>query len=259
MSKSARRFQKEDRRPQPAFPMDMTVRREERRDHAPLTPKTENQGRYLNSIKTNDVTFGLGPAGTGKTFVATVWAADQIREKKWDKLIVTRPACEAGDESIGFLPGDISEKFAPYFAPVLAILNERLGASTVEGMIHSGRIEVAPLGFLRGSTFKNSIVLLDEAQNTTPKIMKMFLTRLGQGSKLIIDGDLKQSDISGVNGLWDATKRLDGVKGIGQITFSRDDIVRHGLVRDIIDRYECEEEPANDDDQPGLPLFITGS
>lgn len=249
MSKSARRFQKGFEKGH-VVPFEPPVRPDRRIDRTPLTPMTEAQGRYLNSIKVNDVTFGLGPAGTGKTYVATAWAADQIRENKNLNLIVTRPAVEAGEESIGFLPGDINEKFAPYFAPVLAILNERLGESHVEGMIHSGRIQVAPLGFLRGATFKDSIVLFDEAQNTTPKLMKMFLTRLGRGSKLIIDGDLKQSDIQGKNGLYDAVKRLDGIKGIGQITFTRDDIVRHGLVREIIDRYECE----TDDSHPELPF-----
>lgn len=259
MSKQAKRFKREPRiQPEPQAHFLAYGEGESRtKKVAPLEPKTENQKRYLNSIRVNDVTFGLGPAGTGKTFVATAWAAEQIRENRDMRLIVTRPAVEAGEEGLGFLPGDMGEKFDPYFRPVKAILEERLSPGHVEGMIASGKIEVAPLGFLRGWTFKNAIVILDEAQNTTPALMKMFLTRLGEGSKLIVNGDIKQSDIKGPNGLWDAKKRLDGLSGVGQITFTRDDIVRHGLVREIIDRYECEGDGNQDDlfrDSP--PSFL---
>jgi len=263
MSKNARRFTKEGR---DVLPFEPKRRRPSTTDAlpfehsgpsrpaAPLRPQTDNQAHYLNSIQTNDITFGLGPAGTGKTYVAVAHACDLIRNRVVDKVIITRPAVEAG-ESIGFLPGEIDEKFAPYFAPVVEIMNERLGAGHVQGMIAAGRIIALPLAFIRGHTFKNAVVILDEAQNTTPVQMKMFLTRIGEGTKMIINGDLKQKDISGPSGLGDATRRLDKIKGIGQITFTRDDIVRHGLVRDIIDRYECDSDDGPD---IGLPRSILG-
>lgn len=261
MSKSAHRFDKnKSRQTQPRGAFD-DWRGEERQDRrhtapAPLTPQTENQKRYLSSIRTNDITFGLGPAGTGKTYVAVAYAADWLKEATENRLIVTRPAVEAGDEAIGFLPGDMGEKFDPFMRPVLDVLNERLGASYVEALRRAQRIEFAPLGYMRGASFQNVIAILDEAQNTSPSVMKMFLTRIGKQSKLIVNGDLKQSDIKGTNGLWDATRRLRDIKGIGQTTFTRDDIVRHGLVRDIIDRYE--DGDYQNDDQPALPGFITG-
>jgi phosphate starvation-inducible PhoH-like protein len=205
----------------------------------PLKALNENQRLYLQSIKTNDLTFGLGPAGVGKSYVAAGWAAEQIRDKKFERLIVTRPAVEAG-ESIGFLPGEMMEKFDPYFAPIRDVLQERLGGSHVDGMLKAERIVVKPLAFMRGCSFKDAIVILDEAQNTTPAQMKMFLTRLGQGSKLIVNGDIKQTDLHGDNGLEDAVSRLDGLDRVGVITFTRDDIVRHGLVREIVDRYELD-------------------
>ena len=227
----------------------------------PLEPQTENQARYLNSIQTNDITLGLGPAGTGKTYVATAWAAEQLLDDPDVKLIITRPVVEAGGEEMGFMPGDMQEKFDPYFRPVKDILEKRLGSGQVEGMMAAGRIEVAPLGFLRGWTFENAIVILDEAQNTTPALMKMFLTRIGKGSTMIINGDIKQSDITGPNGLADAKQKLSGIKGVGVTNFTRDDIVRHGLVREIIDRYELAKEAEYDRDENlgKLPAFITGS
>lgn len=206
----------------------------------PLQPLNPRQSEYLQSITNNDITFGLGPAGTGKTYVATAWAAEAIKAREYSTLVITRPAVEAG-ESIGFLPGQMSEKFDPYFAPVREVLFERLGKSNVEAMIRSERIVIMPLAFMRGSSFKNSIVILDEAQNTSPKQMKMFLTRLGQDSKMIINGDIKQSDISGPNGLADATHKLHRLPGVSFVEFSRDDIVRHGLIRKIIDRYEKDD------------------
>lgn len=244
MSKNARRYKKEFRRDaEPLFSEIPPPR--VKRDTKPLTPMNEAQKAYLNSFNVNDITFGIGPAGTGKTYLSAAWAADQIAADHELKLIITRPAVEAdADESggIGFLPGDMGEKFAPYFAPVRAILEKRLGAGQVQGMIESGRIQIAPIGFLRGWTFEDSIVLLDEAQNTTPKLMEMFLTRIGKGSTLIVDGDLRQSDLKQPSGLFDARKRLAGIKGIGFIHFTKEDIVRHGLVRTIVDRYNPEDE-----------------
>lgn len=268
MSKQARRYQREGR-DNATFPLSHQGRRKRAssgEDHmtyehsgpsvgakAPLRAKTDNQARYLNSMEVNDITFGLGPAGTGKSYVAVAHAADLIRNKVVERIILTRPAVEAG-ESIGFLPGEADEKFDPYFAPVKQILIERLGAGHVEGMMAAGRIIAMPLGFIRGHTFKDALVILDEAQNTTPLQMKMFLTRIGEGAKMIINGDVKQKDIPGQSGLLDAVKRLDGLKGIGVITFSRDDIVRHGLVREIVERYECDDEEG---EAARLPDFIT--
>jgi phosphate starvation-inducible PhoH-like protein len=210
------------------------------REAKPLKPLNPNQGIYLDSIEINDLTFGLGPAGVGKTYLAAAWAAEQIRDKKFERLIITRPAVEAG-ESIGFLPGEMMEKFDPYFAPVRDVLQGRLGGSHVDAMLKGERIIVKPLAFMRGCSFKDAIVILDEAQNTTTSQMKMFLTRLGKGSKMIVNGDIKQTDLSGPNGLADATERLDGLARVGIITFTRDDIVRHGLVREIVDRYELSD------------------
>lgn len=203
----------------------------------PLTPLNKSQEKYMNLIETKDMIFSLGSAGTGKSYVATSWAADALKDRKFKKLIVTRPVVEAG-ESLGFLPGEIEEKVAPYFMPILEILNERLGSSYVESLIKNNSIEFIPLAYLRGRSFADSIVLLDEAQNVTPTQMKMFLSRFGEGSKFIIDGDYRQTDIEGDNGLLDAEKKLKSLPEIGFITFTRDDIVRSGLCRKIIDKYE---------------------
>lgn len=209
-------------------------------DKQPLKPKTDTQAHYLNSIKTNILTFGIGPAGTGKTYVAASYAAEALANREIERLIITRPAVEAG-EKLGFLPGELEEKFDPYFAPVREILNERLGSGHVEAMLRSNRIIVKPLAYMRGATFKDCVVILDEAQNTTPVQMKLFLTRVGEHAKFIINGDLKQQDVYGKSGLADAIERVGHLKSVGVTRFKTEDIVRSGLARLIVEAYENEE------------------
>lgn len=203
----------------------------------PIHPKNFAQSAYLDSIRNNDITFGVGPAGTGKSYIAAAYAAEQLYYKKVDKLIITRPAVEA-EESLGFLPGELEEKYAPYLAPVKDILEELLGTAFVEYCLKVGYIEAVPLAFMRGRTFKNAIVLLDEAQNCTPKQMKLFLSRIGENCKYIIDGDISQKDINGDSGLKDAIDRLANISDIDVIHFLTHDIVRSGLCKKIIQAYE---------------------
>lgn len=209
-------------------------------DQKPFQPRTSAQKSYVNAIRSSCLTFGLGPAGTGKSYCAGALAAQAMLDGQIERIIITRPAVEAG-ESLGFLPGDIEEKFSAYIDAFLDILNTRLGAGTVKYLMRHGRIVAAPLAYMRGRTFaSDTFVILDEAQNTTPSQMKMFLTRIGEDCKVVINGDVKQSDISGKNGLADAVERLRGVATVAIHEFDRDDIVRSGLVREVIDRYECE-------------------
>lgn len=207
-----------------------------RKKAKPLEAKTEAQAHYLMSIESNQLTFGVGPAGTGKTYVCTRYAADLLQNKEIDRIIVTRPAVEAG-EGLGFLPGTIHEKFAPYFAPFRQVLDEVFGAAHVDNLIKLGKIDIQPLEFIRGLTFDNAVVILDEAQNTTPGQMKLFLSRIGEYSKVIVNGDITQKDIDGDSGLADAIDRLDGLASVEIIEFDEDDIVRSGLCREIIKRY----------------------
>jgi phosphate starvation-inducible PhoH-like protein len=178
-----------------------------------LKPLTETQRAYDVAIASHRIVFGIGPAGTGKTYVAAGRAAEELREGRIERIIVTRPAVEAG-ESLGFLPGDVNEKYEPYFRPVREAIEERLGSGTVEYYIKAGIIEARPLAYLRGSTLKNAIVILDEAQNTTPGQMKMFLTRIGKGARFIVNGDINQKDIACKSGLEDAVRRLTGLKHV---------------------------------------------
>lgn len=201
-----------------------------------MTPMTEAQGHYLISLESKQLTFGVGPAGTGKTYVCTAWAAKQLMARRISKIIVTRPAVEAG-RGLGFLPGTIEEKFEPYFAPFRHILASLLGASHLDYLIKREQIVIAPLEFIRGLTFDDCIVILDEAQNTTAEQMKLFLTRLGENSVTIVNGDVSQKDIPGLSGLEDAMKRLKGLAQVGSVTFTEDDIVRSGLVKEILLRY----------------------
>lgn len=208
------------------------------RSTEPLRARTKAQQEYISAIKTNMLTFGIGPAGTGKSYCAAALAAEALEAGTIERIILTRPAVEAG-ESLGFLPGDLDEKFSVYIDAFRDILNERLGAGTVEYCLRHGRIVAAPLAFMRGKTFNDkTFVILDEAQNTSPAQMKMFLTRIGEGCKVVINGDVKQSDIRGVNGLSNAIDLLDDLPDVYIHEFEREDIVRSGLVRDIIDRYE---------------------
>ncbi len=205
----------------------------------PIQPKTLGQKRYLELIKSNDITFGIGPAGTGKTYLAVAMAVKAFKRDEVSKIVLTRPAVEAG-ESLGFLPGDLKEKVDPYLIPLYDALFDMFGPEKFAKYLERGFIEVAPLAFMRGRTLDNAFIILDEAQNTTPEQMKMFLTRLGFGSKAVITGDLTQTDLPNKkqSGLLQATKILKGVEGIGSITLSDKDVVRHELVQRIIRAYE---------------------
>lgn len=214
------------------------------RNNEPLRARTPAQQQYINAIKNNALTFGIGPAGTGKSFCAGALAAEALECGEVERIVITRPAVEAG-ESLGFLPGALDEKFAVYIDAFRDILNERLGSGTVDYCLRHGRIIAAPLAFMRGKTFDHrTFVILDEAQNTSVAQMKMFLTRIGENCRVVINGDIRQSDIRGRSGLADAVERLRGVNNVYIHEFERDDIVRSGLVREIIDLYE-PEEPAN--------------
>ncbi|SCS24335.1 PhoH family protein [Staphylococcus caeli] len=207
-----------------------------------IRAKTMGQRLYVNAMHHNDLVFGVGPAGTGKTFLAVVYAAKQLRKGTVKRIVLTRPAVEAG-ESLGFLPGDLKEKVDPYLRPLYDGLNTVLGREQTERFIERGIIEVAPLAYMRGRTLDDAFVILDEAQNTTHAQMKMFLTRLGFGSKMIVTGDKTQIDLpKGVkSGLKEAIKKLENVKGISIHYLDQTDVVRHPLVGKIIDRYEGEE------------------
>jgi phosphate starvation-inducible PhoH-like protein len=213
-----------------------------RRCVQPLEAKTTAQKRYINAIKNNCLTFGTGPAGTGKSYCAAALAADALEAGKIQRIVLTRPAVEAG-EHLGFLPGDLDEKFAVYIEAFRDALNERLGSGAVDYFLRHGRIIAAPLAFMRGKTFQeDNFVILDEAQNTTVAQMKMFLTRIGEGCKVVVNGDVDQSDIRGPNGLADAIYRVRGLPNVHVHSFEREDIVRSGLVRDLMDRYEVPDE-----------------
>lgn len=216
---------------------------------AKLTAKTEAQSEYIHSIECNTLTFGVGPAGTGKTFVCASIAAELLQKKQIQKLILTRPAQEAG-ERLGFLPGSMEEKYAPYLRPFFDVLNKRLGEGFVDCALKNGKIEMVPLGFMRGMTFENCMVILDEAQNTSPKQMKMFLTRIGEHCKVVVNGDPRQIDIPGPSGLMDGLNRSMGIAGVGSVSFTEEDCVRSGIVRALLDRY------SHDNDDSGLKRFV---
>src|SRR5690554_2674477 len=208
------------------------------RSPQPLHAKTQAQQQYINAIKNHALTFGIGPAGTGKSYCAGALAAEALESGRIERIILTRPAVESG-ENLGFLPGALDEKFSVYIDAFRDILNERLGAGTTDYCLRHGRIVAAPLAFMRGKTFNSkTFVVLDEAQNTSLAQMKMFLTRIGEDSRVVINGDVEQSDIRGPNGLQDALERLGDLPNVYIHRFERDDIVRSGLVRDILDRYE---------------------
>ncbi|HCN61395.1 MULTISPECIES: PhoH family protein [Mammaliicoccus] len=206
-----------------------------------IRAKTMGQRVYINNIKKNDLVFGIGPAGTGKTFLAVVMAARALRLGQVKRIVLTRPAVEAG-ESLGFLPGDLKEKVDPYLRPLYDGLHTVLGTEQTARLIERGTIEIAPLAYMRGRTLDDAFVILDEAQNTTHPQMKMFLTRLGFGSKMVVTGDRTQIDLpKGVkSGLIEADQRLSGVKGISMSYLEQTDVVRHPLVGKIINAYEEE-------------------
>lgn len=207
----------------------------------PVYPKTLNQAHYINELQSNDVVFGVGPAGTGKTYLAVLFAVRELKKNHIKKIILVRPVVEAG-ERLGFLPGDLKEKVDPYLVPLYDALNDCLGKEVVNKMIEKGIIEVVPLAYMRGRTLDNAIVILDEAQNATNNQIKMFLTRLGFNSKMIITGDMTQIDLpSQLSGLERALKLLQGIRGISVVTFEKHDVMRHPLVYKIVKRYEESE------------------
>jgi len=205
----------------------------------PVVPKTEAQRRYIELIRTHDLTFGIGPAGTGKTYLAMAMAASALMQKRVKRIILTRPAVEAG-EKLGFLPGDLAEKVNPYLRPLYDALHDMIDFEKVEQMRERGQIEVAPLAFMRGRTLNDSFVILDEAQNATGEQMRMFLTRLGFGAKAVVTGDITQTDLpaGARSGLREARELLTGIPGIAFQAFGDQDVVRHPLVQKIIVAYE---------------------
>ncbi|ANI78981.1 MULTISPECIES: PhoH family protein [Sphingobium] len=204
-----------------------------------IVPRSATQVTYMEALSRNDIIFALGPAGTGKTYLAVAQAVSQLITGSVDRLILSRPAVEAG-ERLGFLPGDMKEKVDPYLRPIYDALYDTLPAEQVERRIASGEIEIAPLAFMRGRTLANAFIVLDEAQNTTVAQMKMFLTRFGEGSRMVICGDPRQVDLPqpGVSGLADAVARLEGVDGISVVPFNIADVVRHPVVGRIVQAYE---------------------
>ena len=213
-----------------------------------IVPKSQHQNEYLDSIRKYDVNFGVGPAGTGKTYLAVAKAVEALEQEQVSRLVLTRPAVEAG-EKLGFLPGDLAQKVDPYLRPVYDALYEMMGFDKVEKLIARHVIEVAPLAYMRGRTLNHAFVILDEAQNTTPQQMKMFLTRVGFGSRAVITGDITQTDLPGhqTSGLKQALKILEGVDGVGFSYFSAQDVVRHPLVQNIVRAYEAYEDKLNKD------------
>jgi len=205
----------------------------------PIYAKTLNQKEYIKAINRDDLVFAIGPAGTGKTYIAVVNALAKLKSNEVKKIILTRPAVEAG-ENLGFLPGDLKEKVDPYLRPLYDALYEVLGSKTVEEYIEKGIIEIAPLAYMRGRTLESAYVILDEAQNTTVNQMKLFLTRLGFNSKMVVTGDITQIDLPKRidSGLVNAVKLLEGVKGISTIKFDRVDVIRHPLVQKVLAKYE---------------------
>ena len=209
----------------------------------PVKPKTLGQKKYIEAIKDNTIVFGIGPAGTGKTYLAVAMAVNAFRAKEVNRIILTRPAVEAG-EKLGFLPGDLQQKVDPYLRPLYDALFDMLGAENFQKYQERGSIEVAPLAYMRGRTLDDSFVILDEAQNTTPEQMKMFLTRLGFNSKMVITGDITQIDLPDGkrSGLVEVIKILKNVEDIENVTFNDKDVVRHRLVQDIVKAYAKYEE-----------------
>jgi phosphate starvation-inducible PhoH-like protein len=205
---------------------------------APIRPKTVNQQKLVELVRDNDLVFALGPAGTGKTYISVALAVRALKNKVVKKIIITRPAVEAG-ENLGFLPGDLKEKIDPYLRPIYDALNDMLPFEKLRYYMEREVIEIAPLAYMRGRTLNNAFILLDEAQNTTPMQMKMFLTRMGPESKMIVTGDASQIDLPSKqsSGLKEAIRILNNVKGIGMIELNEKDVVRHRLVRDIIEAY----------------------
>jgi len=213
-----------------------------------ITPKSIAQKQYIDAIRRHDMVFGIGPAGTGKTYLAMAMAVSYLMDRRVNRIVLTRPAVEAG-EKLGFLPGDLAEKVNPYLRPVYDALYDMMEFDKAQALIEKGIIEVAPLAFMRGRTLNDSFIILDEAQNTTPEQMKMFVTRLGWGSRAVVTGDVTQIDLPAgkTSGLVEAGQTLDGIEGIRFVLFSEIDVVRHPLVSEIIKAYNHLARKKTDD------------
>lgn len=214
----------------------------------PISARTPNQQRLVDAFRSNDLTFALGPAGTGKTYIAIALAVKALKNKEARRIILSRPAVEAG-EKLGFLPGDMKDKIDPYLQPLYDALEDMIPAVKLKEYMETGVIQIAPLAFMRGRTLNDAVIILDEAQNTTKHQMKMFLTRLGVNGKMIVTGDCSQIDLPRTvqSGLLQALKILRGVKGIGMIEYEKKDIVRHPLVQRIVDAYEHREKKVDEE------------
>jgi phosphate starvation-inducible PhoH-like protein len=211
----------------------------------PVRPKSSGQKRYVDAISANIVTFGIGPAGTGKSYLAVALAVQAMQTKSVDRIIMTRPAVEAG-ERLGFLPGDLMAKIDPYLRPLYDALYDMLGTDGARRLLDNGTIEVAPLAYMRGRTLNGSFIILDEAQNATPEQLKMFLTRIGFGSKVVVNGDITQVDLpGGRSGLAELDQVLRDIEGIAFVRLSSRDVVRHRIVADIVSAYDAYESTAN--------------
>lgn len=219
----------------------------------PIAPRNANQSKMVRSFAKNDLTFALGPAGTGKTYIAIALAVAALKNKTCKRIILSRPAVEAG-EKLGFLPGDMKEKIDPYLRPLYDALEDMLPQMKLKEYMESDTIQIAPLAFMRGRTLNDAVIILDEAQNTTKHQMKMFLTRLGMNSRMIITGDVTQIDLPRTvqSGLLQSLRILKGVDGIGMIEYGKKDIVRHPLVQRIVDAYEAREKKVDDEFERGL-------
>lgn len=221
-----------------------------------ITPKSIVQKAYIDAMRHHDIVIGIGPAGTGKTYLAMAMGIAELAKNAFSRIILTRPAVEAG-ERLGFLPGDLAEKVNPYLRPLYDALHDMVDFDKASKMVERGTIEVAPLAFMRGRTLNDSFVILDEAQNTTPEQMKMFLTRLGYGSKAVVTGDVTQTDLPAgkISGLKEAAQILKGIRGIKLIHFSERDVVRHPLVQEIIQAYEQAETDVRRKESSSNPRF----
>ncbi len=220
----------------------------------PVAPRNANQAKMVRSFAENDLTFALGPAGTGKTYIAIALAVAALKNKACKRVILSRPAVEAG-EKLGFLPGDMKDKIDPYLRPLYDALEDMLPAVKLKEYMESDTIQIAPLAFMRGRTLNDAVIILDEAQNTTKHQMKMFLTRMGMNAKMVITGDATQIDLprSVQSGLLQALRILKGVKGIGVVEYGKKDIVRHPLVQRIVDAYEAREQKVDEEFEANLP------
>lgn len=207
-----------------------------RKKAEPLQAQTEAQGHYIHALESAELIFAIGPAGTGKTYVAATYAAEELTSKRIERIIITRPNVEVGS-GFGFLPGELEEKYAPYLAPFREVMIERMGLSQYEYALKMEKILPQPLAFMRGATFNDCLVILDEAQNCTQAEMKMFLTRIGRNCTVVVDGDPDQCDLNVPSGLNDAVRRLEGLPGVSVVEFTEDDIVRSGLVKMVLCAY----------------------